>query len=1323
LFFNCRRSMDSDDEFSVFSMDASTMANVIEDEGPTDVEILQQAEVAVIETNATAIENLLTQNSSLQNILNMALLLCKENYADVLRLDEVKKLLQRLNTADSRVNCGPSAHSCSWISHALEEIFTSENNSLSIIYTTLFAGIAFLNLYVQLNYTGPAIEDEKLSDLYELCRVLLPKKDSEVSKSALHTNAVISLQVDGESPFSICEHPYYLELSRCLLHFLGMQSYVNWSHSESINNISKFTPMDLYTRQPRTLNGFQRPIAISITVATRSLVTSSWWCARALIAHQRLLITKEASNTLWTETQYCFSYVLQNFHSTNCSNPYLPARGQLEWGLAQHFFEVKNKGRADYSRALQTTGLQVQLSGSMGKRTKFQVKEVAQMVLFAKSRVENEQKSSESAAATAQTTHVDFGGLKKDEDDGEPSDELTPEEKLIADGEAAYRTITRDQADPDNILLENIAFTDAIENSNLQVIDQTILLALCLDVKNSNANDGLTREQMMPYLTRVLDNPNNWMVYSTGLLERAWLECETMRSRERAVLQIQALVDQHTTRLTITQTSLKMIEDAAPAHERMEYIYSLVFPPRYALKRDLAERYLGLGVYASALEIFKELEMWDEIVQCHQLLDQPKRAEALIRQRLEVAPTPFMWCSLGDITEDIAHYETSWNLSQGRFARAKRSWARKLYEKGDTNGAITHLIDATKVQPMFTQAWFFLGSLAMRTNQWTIAFEAFTHVVQLSPDDGEAWGNIGSIHLRLKNYGQAFSAFQEALKQKRSMWQMWENFLLCAMEVQRYGDAMYAIHQLLDLREKHKRPIDHEILAWLVQAVVYPETTEKTDEEDQEATDASKVNVSSMAVLDDDDDDTILTITPPVSEFNYKKQLAKLLGRITSIVTNNPKLWQVYAHYHDGCGHPQKALECRLKECRALQKAGWETNEQDVVLLCKAALRLANDYIKEGSKTSLHDCRMYLRSLLKKAQLDYARLPEVKQLMTKKSHKAKKAGVSTAPSSPVKKAVGKSSSYPTTPIAKATSSSPLASDIPDEVYADTTVKGVAPRIERRLSSRPDAHELDYQNIIHALNMAPQIQAAAKSLERKLNANSVGHLLEKRRSMNELADQGLVADCTKIAPTLHAKSDQLKRQLTAAKLNKQITRRPSQKELAEQGVLDDAHVAPCLIATAKKLERTMIENQVGHLLETRPDIHNVVSQHICPEPPQVANSIQSAMHSLDRHLKADQLSRKLRSRRSFEQLFVGAKKRSNSKEENAARRARYTLALKAASRIAADKLISPTEKGRLKDLILSDDRRVMNALHNYEADNDVEEMLDSLYRIAKDKIRV
>jgi hypothetical protein len=71
------------------------------------------------------------------------------------------------------------------------------------------------------------------------------------------------------------------------------------------------------------------------------------------------------------------------------------------------------------------------------------------------------------------------------------------------------------QHDKDSHLLERVAFAAAELHapSALQVVDLCTVLALCLDVQNSNPRDGLTNEQMSPYVDRVLRAPSNWMVY------------------------------------------------------------------------------------------------------------------------------------------------------------------------------------------------------------------------------------------------------------------------------------------------------------------------------------------------------------------------------------------------------------------------------------------------------------------------------------------------------------------------------------------------------------------------------------------------------------------------------------------------------------------------------------------------------------------------------------------------------------------------------------------------------------------------------------------
>lgn len=54
----------------------------------------------------------------------------------------------------------------------------------------------------------------------------------------------------------------------------------------------------------------------------------------------------------------------------------------------------------------------------------------------------------------------------------------------------------------------------------------------------------------------------------------------------------------------------------------------------------------------SSFFCLQELEMWDEVVTCFQLLQKPHRAELLVRERLAAGEeTPYMLCSLADLTK------------------------------------------------------------------------------------------------------------------------------------------------------------------------------------------------------------------------------------------------------------------------------------------------------------------------------------------------------------------------------------------------------------------------------------------------------------------------------------------------------------------------------------------------------------------------------------------------------------------------------------------------------------------------------------------------
>ncbi|GMF46502.1 unnamed protein product [Phytophthora fragariaefolia] len=261
---------------------------------------------------------------------------------------------------------------------------------------------------------------------------------------------------------------------------------------------------------------------------------------------------------------------------------------------------------------------------------------------------------------------------------------------------------------------------------------------------------------------------------------------------------------------------------------------------------------------------------------------------------------------------------------------------------------------------------------------------------------------------------------------------------------------------------------------------------------------------------------------------------------------------------------------------------------------------------------------------------------------------------------------------------------PLATDEqPASSSSKEQRRRASEKIDQLLEARPDPEALEQRNVLPTAspNVAPTLQGVQKQLQLKMSADELAHRLESRPDVQELRDHAIVHGADGVAPSLQATQEKLQRQLNSDKVNQHLTKRPPIEELRTTGVLEtSAELAPSLTATAKKLERNLVQNQVSHLLESRPEKDELVSHNILEEG----------------ELEKDGLS----------------KKRSLSQ------RARYALALKAASRIAADKLISAEEKARLKDLILSDDEKVVAALECYELDEDIEEMLDTLYRVAK-----
>eukprot|EP01117_Protostelium_nocturnum_P015200 TRINITY_DN5862_c0_g1_i2.p1 TRINITY_DN5862_c0_g1~~TRINITY_DN5862_c0_g1_i2.p1 ORF type:complete len:850 (+),score=321.86 TRINITY_DN5862_c0_g1_i2:69-2552(+) len=608
--------------------------------------------------------------------------------------------------------------------------------------------------------------------------------------------------------------------------------------------------------------------------------SARWWALRLLYKYQSLFANE--TNSI-RELFIKYSNELLELEEIK-GDEELFARLNLEIGLFWNSDRNNTKSRKFFLTAQETSGLTVNLTGAYGVRTKFQSFQTPQLILEAKSN------------------------------------------RKIKETSAEEKAVPQSISQEDETYLDKPKLTEAKENDNLNPIDQSIILSLCLNVKNQNPQHGLTTEEMMPYVERVLEHPNDWMIHSEALYLKSRIQSSNDRLKERAALQLQVLVDQFS---DATLTVQKEGEKEPTIPQRCKYIFVIAYPSFWELKRELGARFLEMGAAATALQIFEELEMWDEIIECYQIMGKNQKAESVIREQLSIKETPLLWCVLGDVTGEESCYEKSWELSGKHFARAKRAQARLCTKRNDWKGAIENFEIALAINPLFSNAWFTIGCAYMRSTEWQKSVVAFQRCVQISPGEGEAWNNMASSLVELGKKREAFYPLQEALKCLRTNWRIWQNYLYICMDLKEFQQAIIAIKEILELNEAE--PIDSEILRVLCKAV----STNVIDSN----------GVGAMQ--------------------STKTALENLLQFISSKVSNDPALWKIFAEYHMDIGESKKVIEFLEKQVRAAKKPSWEIDETIFKEYASAVEALVEAYLAEKSSTSLFAAKSLLTSILK----------------------------------------------------------------------------------------------------------------------------------------------------------------------------------------------------------------------------------------------------------------------------------------------------------------------------------------------------------------------
>ena len=318
------------------------------------------------------------------------------------------------------------------------------------------------------------------------------------------------------------------------------------------------------------------------------------------------------------------------------------------------------------------------------------------------------------------------------------------------------------------------------------------------------AKDNLVEEQLAAYVTTLLYQENGpWAVRFATLLANIKAEADHKRTVERSLKQCEDL--------------MKLFEvSPSPLSHRVSLFFCSGMTPIWVTQVQLGNLMLTLGFVKTALEVFLNIQAWEEVIVCYNLLSLRHKAEEIIRQELEKAPTDKLWCLLGDATDDVSCYEKALEFSKQRSACAQRHWGNYLFSKKLYKEAIPHLEASLEINSLQEVLWLKLGFSALELENWPMAAKAYNRVTQLEPNGFESWNNLAKAYIKMGDKKRAHKILHESLKCNFNNWKVWENFMLVSLDTGNFEDVLHAYKQLMDLKTGF---VDKEVLKILIESI------------------------------------------------------------------------------------------------------------------------------------------------------------------------------------------------------------------------------------------------------------------------------------------------------------------------------------------------------------------------------------------------------------------------------------------------------------------------------------------------------------------------
>lgn len=588
---------------------------------------------------------------------------------------------------------------------------TSHSRELEV----LAVGASCLQLFVQNNWTGPAT--------FITPSAFLDLNFSE--KTVVQEDALAYLFVDGEPVYARSQFSGFLQLAKVI--FLDCR--------------------DLFT----------------------AVQTREWWLTRCLMVQQQLL--EQRSPTLKDIIFQAHTEIAKKEALVGSEeNRDVAILFHIEAAQMCQFYWDNKGAQSHVEQAQMLAGMKVELTGVLGKRTRYQQEAKAQLVV--------------------KVTR---------------SEEVTPLPPVgLCDPEFSA-PVPKSLPINDDTVLDVIDFKEKeSDDTQLSPLEQALLYITMEAHRRALPEDRLTNEETIAYLERIISQVSIWSVSVSAHTLRSKLEQKNRRRVERSMRQLEELFNQ-TTRVE------------PPVAVRLQLFYAALPPTVWVIQSQLAALLMSLGLLGEALKIYEHLQLWEDAINCYKLMDKLNKAESVIREQLAQKETPTLLCFLGDVTCDKTHYERAWEMSNHRNARAMRCLGYIHFREQRYDEAVECFEKSLAINYLQIPVWFTCGCASLTAEKYESAVTAFKRCVNIDYDNFEAWSNLATAYAKLKKKREAFLTVKEALKCSYENWRLWENCLVFATDCGEFDEAIRAYNRMLDLKEKF---LDVQILRVLVKAVV-----------------------------------------------------------------------------------------------------------------------------------------------------------------------------------------------------------------------------------------------------------------------------------------------------------------------------------------------------------------------------------------------------------------------------------------------------------------------------------------------------------------------